>query len=172
MDFSLTVANTSKDDQVLFLKVFKDDIGVLGPSDVNEAAYQATVLGTKQRLSADRADKSHSDSVFSGTVFDAADNRPVVKVDQVLWAQQLINAGLGVGLVSSSNAELADQAQIRWQLVKQRQIHLSLIAGRFDSDAYTSFIDLVRNFDWESGSERVGKEVKIPRTSSKSHAQV
>jgi len=162
VDFSLTFTRSSKNDQVLFLQAFKDELGVMAPSGVDELEYQNTVLNAKQRLN-----KYPSKAFRKARLFDVADNRPVVNVDQELWAQQLIQAGLGVGLISSSKVDMVKSAGVRWQTLQRRQIYVSLIAGRFDSAAYTNFVDLLKNFDWETESEIVGVEDKLGRSGSK-----
>lgn len=162
VDFSLTFTRSSKNDQVLFIEAFKDGLGLMAGSGVNDLDYQNMVHSAKQRLSGGRQNARHSVRIF-----DVSDDRPVVKVKQELWAQQLIQAGLGVGLVSSTAADQAKWAEVRWQLVQQRQVHVSLIAGRFDSDAYTRFVDLLKGFDWEKGVARPAKRAERTRSGDK-----
>lgn len=155
VDFSLTYTRSSKDEQVLFLDVFQDDLGVMAAADVNESDYQSTVHLVRQQLQ-----ESGSNTNRQARIVDVSDNLPVVKVAQELWAQQLIRQGLGVGLVSSTTANLAETTSMRWQQVQQRQIYVSMIAGRFDSDAYTQFVDLLKNFNWNIASN-TGNEALI-----------
>jgi len=167
VDFSLTFTRSSKDDQVQFLEVYKDQLGVMAASSVNQSDYQSLVDLTKQQLNSGRSIAHQTDRVF-----DATNSKPVVKVAQELWAQQLIQAGMGVGLVSSSAAALVNPVDVCWEMVQERQIYVSLIAGRFDSDAYTKFVGLLRNFNWVNQSEQLREGYSETKISTKVLANV
>ena len=172
VDFSLTFTRSSKDDQVQFLEVYKDQLGVMAASSVNQSDYQSLVEFTKQQLNSGRSIAHQTDAHQTDRVFDATNSKPVVKVAQELWAQQLIQAGMGVGLVSSSAAALVNPVDVCWEMVQERQIYVSLIAGRFDSDAYTKFVGLLRNFNWVNQSEQLREGYSETKISTKALANV
>ena len=160
VDFSLTITRCSRDDQVLFIETFTDELGVMATSELSEAEFQSQVSSVKRQLQEGSLDESQCNT----SIFNAIEGRAVVSVDQESWARQLIQAGLGVGFVSSNSGNLLESKGVRWEPIEKRSVYVSLIAGRFDSDAYTRFVDLLKNFKWENGSNLVrvdGKKSQI-----------
>ena len=96
----------------------------------------------------------------------------MVSVDQESWARQLIQAGLGVGFVSSNSGNLLESKGVRWEPIEKRSVYVSLIAGRFDSDAYTRFVDLLKNFKWENESNSVRVDGKKSQNGTKMPSDV
>jgi len=127
------------------IELYEEFLGVTNTEIKDASKAVLTELAENNSITADSDD-------LGTKIFDTNNqtNSCLINCTQQLWVQQLIKAGVGVG-ISAIRSETIEGINITSnnQLNQTRQVSAAIPAGRNDSEIFDRFVDFLKKYNWQ-----------------------
>lgn len=135
-------------DRLICIELYENNLIIMSSNNTYEVSTQ--FLDNHSQPDGHTSATAHPTKIFSHT----EDSRCIAHCSQLLWTQQLIDAGLGFGLLPACGVTTNDEnTSTKETVVGKQTIYAAIPVGRSDESSFNQFVKLLKKHDWKKSNQ-------------------